>query len=704
MTSRPSTLPGPEVAPGRSLPNWVHVVTWLVIAGPAIYQLVLLAIAIGGRIGYPYDLEWMEGGMLHHAQRIRDGAGIYVPPSIDFIPYLYTPLYPGVVAVVGGVFGISYTVGRTISVLSLIGIGVIAAVHIPNKRHEHARRGPAWAGVALGLGLFAAAYPIADGWYDLVRADTLFLMLITFGIAVLPRWCTTRTGRAGHLQVAAAGAVLAIAFFCKQTGIVYVGLGGVFVLVLAWRRLPAYVAAAGVVGLGGTWLLQTTSGGWFWTYVFEVHQAHDFSMDRFWKSFEFILWRTDHFPLIGAPITIVVLVSLAFVVATWRRFKLLPPQARPLLTWSAAFAVSVVVGAIGWGTEFAHFNAYIPAQLHGALAAGAAIPAVYGCARLWWPDDVSHPPGRAPGELVHLAVAVIVAVPLAITCVTASWSPSKFTPTDADVAAGDRLIDRIRQLPGRVWMPSHPWYLELAGKMARVHRMGIKDVTTRQNRKVAGLEKALDAHGFSAIVLDNVDLHNRERLPALYRNYRPAFRLPADERPHVYTGARVIPDQIWVPSTPASPPDGVHVVFDFERATWGPWQHEGAAWGNGPVEQALPGQDLVGGATGRRFADSMHAGDASTGRAISPAFALDGSKLSVRLGGGDDAKRLRVELYTEDSRAPLDVIGVAAPGGDNMQMAAIEIPKDKRGKQAHLVLVDDSPTGHLVVDDVWLWP
>ena len=65
---------------------------------------------------YPYDLEWMEGGMLHHAQRIHGGLGIYVAPSIEFIPYLYTPLYPSLLALFGGAFGISYTLGRAFSV------------------------------------------------------------------------------------------------------------------------------------------------------------------------------------------------------------------------------------------------------------------------------------------------------------------------------------------------------------------------------------------------------------------------------------------------------------------------------------------------------------------------------------------------------------------------------------------------------------
>jgi len=93
---------------------------WLALAVPGALQVILLIVAMFGRIAYPYDLEWMEGGLLHHAARIADGSGIYVAPSVDFIPYLYTPLYPGLLAAISDITGISYVVGRTISVLSTL--------------------------------------------------------------------------------------------------------------------------------------------------------------------------------------------------------------------------------------------------------------------------------------------------------------------------------------------------------------------------------------------------------------------------------------------------------------------------------------------------------------------------------------------------------------------------------------------------------
>lgn len=503
---------------------------WGVVAIPAVYQLALMISAIAGRIAYPYDLEWMEGGMLHHALRIQTGHGVYVAPSIEFIPYLYTPLYPAVLALVGQMVGISYVVGRAISVLALVGIAVTASVSLAGRTRDPAR----WCGALLALGIFAAAYPYLDGWYDLARADTLFLVVATAGIAALPYAATTGSGIGGHARVAVAAAVLVLGFFCKQTGFFYVGFGAAVIAALQWRRAGTYIAVAGVLGLGMCALMNARSDGWFWIYVSKIHRAHDFSMDRFWRSFGNIMWR---FP----ALSIVVLVAVIAVAITAAARKPLPAGTRPFVLWTAAFAVSIVVGAVGWGTEFAHFNAYMPAFLHGALAAGCAVVVIGGCTKSWVTND------RA-----SRIAAALTAIALAYTCAHSRWDPQRWTPTARDVQAGDRLIWRLATERGDIWMPSHPWYLVLAGKAPHVHRMGIKDVTTRQTRTVAGLDDALTSRRFGAIVMDNRDVFLE--LPQLAAHYQRVLKLPETERPRLYSGARIVPDSVWVPRPPGQPP------------------------------------------------------------------------------------------------------------------------------------------------------
>jgi hypothetical protein len=96
----------------------------------------------------------------------------------------------------------------------------------------------------------------------------------------------------------------------------------------------------------------------------------------------------------------------------------------------------------------------------------------------------------------------------------------------------------------------------------------------------------------------------------------------------------------------------------------------------------------------------MWGGDAATGRVTSPAFTLDGDVV-MKLGGTHDATTLRVELWVDDR-----IVGTAAapaPGADTLQPVTID-PGAARGARGKLVFVDDSPNGHLDVDDVWLVP
>lgn len=526
-------------------------VLWLVPVAPALVQVVLLAIAIAGRLRYPFDLEWMEGGLLHHALRLRDGEPLYAPPSMEFIPYLYTPLYPAVLAALGWVLPLGYALGRAVSVLALCGVAGVAAwslVRVPRSDETAGEGGRApgqlaarWVGLALALGLVSAAYPVVEGWYDLVRADALLLLMVTAPLALAPaivRRARATSGKRSHLGVAGLATALALAYFCKQTAVFYVAFGGALVLASAPRKVPTFVVMAGLLGLGGTALAQWLTDGWFWVYVSEIHRAHDFSWDRFWRSFGNILWRPSlpgagRYPALGAAMSLAVLVGLAAIALAYRRTRAVAAGARPLLLWAPVFALSTVVGAIGWGTEFAHFNAYLPALVHGALAAGAAVGAVAASAR-----------ALGLGRAAPLA-PYLLALALGAALWSARWQPRDFTPTPADAAAGERLLTRIRALPGEVWMPSHPYYLVRAGKRPWVHRMGIKDVTWRQPRQVQGLAEALASRRFSALILDQRDVHLE--VPEVSRYYYRALVLPADERPRVRSGAPVVPEAVWLP-------------------------------------------------------------------------------------------------------------------------------------------------------------
>src|SRR5437899_12451711 len=83
--------------------------------------LANLAFAFGRRIAYPYDLEWMEGGMLCHALRLVHGEPIYAEPSARFVSFAYMPLYPAVLRALSPSFGLRYLPARPLPAAAVPG-------------------------------------------------------------------------------------------------------------------------------------------------------------------------------------------------------------------------------------------------------------------------------------------------------------------------------------------------------------------------------------------------------------------------------------------------------------------------------------------------------------------------------------------------------------------------------------------------------
>ena len=129
------------------------------------------------RLYYPFDLEWMEGGMLGNAWRLTQGRSLYVTPTVDYVPYIYPPGYPSVVGLFGGAFGITPALGRAVSIAGTLmaGLGIAYAT----VRHGGTR--------ALGFGAaacFIGCYVRSGAFYDLARPDGLLVGLLVWSLVV----------------------------------------------------------------------------------------------------------------------------------------------------------------------------------------------------------------------------------------------------------------------------------------------------------------------------------------------------------------------------------------------------------------------------------------------------------------------------------------------------------------------------------------
>ncbi|MBA2321456.1 MAG: hypothetical protein H0V89_09895, partial [Deltaproteobacteria bacterium] len=175
------------------LVGWIDGVV-LVAAGAL---LAALASLWGARLGYPFDLEWMEGGMLAHAWRIRHGLPLYGPPDADFVPFIYPPGFSWLLAAIGP----GYAAGRAISLLGTLAAAGAAAFAVHRVTGD---RVPAVWAAAVFLGTWDAG----GAFFDLARPDGAMLGLLGWSIALalVP----------GARAAAASGLLLTLAFLFKH--------------------------------------------------------------------------------------------------------------------------------------------------------------------------------------------------------------------------------------------------------------------------------------------------------------------------------------------------------------------------------------------------------------------------------------------------------------------------------------------------------
>ncbi len=132
------------------------------------------------RIGYPFELEWLEGGEVEIVNRVVHGQGIYVAPSLHYVPYPYPPLFIWISAVFAKVLGVGFLAPRLVSFLASLGV-LALLFHIVRRE-----TGDAVAGL-VAAGLFAATYQASGAYFDLARVDSLFLALLLAAIALVRR-------------------------------------------------------------------------------------------------------------------------------------------------------------------------------------------------------------------------------------------------------------------------------------------------------------------------------------------------------------------------------------------------------------------------------------------------------------------------------------------------------------------------------------
>jgi hypothetical protein len=471
----------------------------LAIAAGLAYVALYLFIAIR-RMAYPFELEWMEGGAVDHVRRILAGQPLYVPPSLDFVPYTYTPLYFYVSAAVARLTGIGMFPLRLVSFLASIGSMALIAWIVR-------RRTGGWTAPILAVALFAATYRAAGAWFDIARVDSLFLLFVLGAIAALQV-------RPSQTAGIVAGILIGLSFFTKQAGIT-IGTPIVIAAIVRDRRMGIVCAASSVALVtGGIIGLDRVSGGWFSFYVFRLPSLHGIVRKMLLDYWTLDLGRRF---LIGCVLTSVLFASRHLA----RRERL------TLGVIAAGMIGGTYVVRIRAGS---YDNTLMPAYAMIAILSGMALPIV---AR----------PGRAIlGYGAWLAQFALLL-----------YNPAPQLPTRADLIAGRALVERIRQVEGPVYIPCHGYLAAMAGKPTHAQMMALGDALRSprpdvRDRLNAEVTQAIREHRFAAIIQDG------DWLPELERYYAPTGPVFQDEKVFwTRTGLRTRPQLIFLPRPRPSP-------------------------------------------------------------------------------------------------------------------------------------------------------
>jgi hypothetical protein len=277
----------------------------------------------------------------------------------------------------------------------------------------------------------------------------------------------------------------------------------------------AVVAGAGFLTLNGL------TNGWYRFYVFDTprHFVESFERWYFLSSLRDTLWPAAAIALVYAIVRLARWRRAADVTGSGVRFFLKRSAGAPSTASSdlpsSAF-LNVVLGlslvASSWilfGRRGTYANTFLPACLGLSMIAGMA----YDELRRRLREHRIGNTHRVRDSIAFAALAFAVLVQFTLF----RYDPVDQLPTREDRAAGDRLIERIRSLPGSVLVWEHGAYTAAAGKDSHLQAFiyadaagwlstapGSADHDRRRQRVVRSFTRALQRQEFDWVILDTL--------------------------------------------------------------------------------------------------------------------------------------------------------------------------------------------------------
>jgi hypothetical protein len=375
------------------------------------------------RIGYTFELEWLEGVTLQHVQRILAGLPIYVKPSLKFAPLIYTPLYYYLAAIFTKVFGLSFFSLRLLSLLA--SLGCLTFIYLIVWRETKSFRA-----AIIAAGLYAATFRACGAWFDIARVDSLFLFFILAGVFTLQKAESWKS-------FAWAGVWLFLAFMTKQTALLIIA--SILLYAWFWKRRGFWPLAITLgISLGiSTLIINSNSDGWYIYYIFGLVSHYPISAARI-ATF----WTTD---LLGVT-PILLGVAVCYFAVLWFNRK---------LSESNWFIMLVALGALAtsWLARInigGYDNVLIPIYALLSIVTGFAVSS--------WEKISPLKIGKSWPIRADLVIALLLQFLLLF------YNPTAQLPKSSDLKTGQQLVQTLRSFPGQIFLFYNGYLAERAGK------------------------------------------------------------------------------------------------------------------------------------------------------------------------------------------------------------------------------------------------
>ena len=497
----------------------VKTLKFILIAIAILYIIVYLYVVFN-RITYPFELEWMEGGSVDHIKRILDGEKLYVKPTLEFVPYIYPPLYFYTSAVLSKIMGVGFLPLRVVSFISSLGCFLMIYLIVKNETKDK------FSGI-LASSLFAATFSISGAWFDIARVDSLFLFFLLAAIYLV------RFKESVNSEVLA-GILITLSFLTKQTALV---IAIALILYCMLTKRGRFFIATTIILIGGsTLILDSMHDEWYVYYIFDLPTKHEMISDILYG-----FWIED------------LLMTLP-VAAIMAAVYLLKTKTKPIKE-DFKFYLLIAASMIG-GSWFSRIHA--GGYNNVLIPAYAIISILFGLSIIMLPEYL-----RKRTKHKKHALKIFVYIACMIQFGLLFYNPGEQIPTQNDLDAGWKLIEKIGEIEGEVFFMRHGYLSAMVGKKTYAHELAIMDVVRGDPERNISYDLGQEVaqavlDNFSAVISDEDYWMLQRNLDQSYRKEESIFQDEAVFWP--VTGMKTRPEWIFVPRMRVTQMDGLTKV------------------------------------------------------------------------------------------------------------------------------------------------